>query len=1033
MSYAIASRRRRSFSKCAFKCDERFMQESARSHESILGDDILALRKLLAWVQSNGGSADKLRFAEDSCSRKLVAKSKICGTADEGDTIFSIPTSCLLHPDSAKADSVYGPAFTSLAHEPGVDDRIILTLFLALERGRGESSKWAPYINGLPACIPVPLSWSDSDLKHLEGTRLEHAVKQHRQALRQEIEVWAPLLLAHIQQNRFDTVSAEAHALARSSLIPEMISWSRSCVWSRAFSLFLNQTKTIALVPLGDMFDHSPDARVEWLTDDTAATFSIRSYEAISEGSEVFNNYGAKCNEELLLGYAFVLEQNKSDTLHLELAASEAFEPNDLSGGTRSVRESGIRDSLLRHYEISSTHCLRLDDPLPESLLLAAHILSSTPALAYRLCSDIPPGDSPAETLATRIPSDDVCTSFRALRSLHMLIMEELKRLSKQGTPDKIDCSEVGQGQGVSAKMSFVYRKSQTRIANMTLTAIKQRARSLLSRQSTSVDERRLTSDCDELFLKEKEEYVSWLSELGVLNSAVEEISVRSYFGFTDGLRVTSSIIEGNLIGSVPSDSIIVASDDILESCSNLGIDSEQAALAATLLRLTLIGEEQERYAPFVNWIMCAPVTAAAFNSDVLTVLQRTAVGQSALDLRAEYDEELEMLFEASCLRTDSSSSNLGPLYARARTLVERYAVRLPQVEHEFKVPQAGRLAVVPFIGFFPRALEDLVAKLVWTQKVVASPTCEGKWHLELKSLCDLDTGTFLIEPTDGMDEGTQVLEIGTESLCSLMEEHSKFKFSYASTSHTAGSPADRSRLVMCNSVELLLEPADEDDNLRQSKSALLRFMGIGDSHYLSVSPNPEILCAALLVCSAEDRAGLERLREAWLTAVECGHSPKTRVENRSVSQASRRESNSVGASSTIGRKPPSAAGKKMNDRSFQIASVPDASDQSNDAPSGNFLCTFQLAAEALQLNVGICKKVKKVARTMLRSMIQKLPTPTNTDLTVTRRGTRLEKEVSLQRTVAVRYAQRQRDILEINVEALARPRDGKKVKRQRS
>ena len=211
---------RRSVSRCAFKCDRRFMQDSARSHESILGDDILALRKLLAWVQSNGGSVDKLQFAEDSCSRKLVAKSKICGTADEGDTMFSIPTSCLLHPDLAKTDSVYGPAFTSLALEPGVDDRVVLTLFLALERGRGESSKWATYINGLPA-IPVPLSWSDSDLKYLEGTRLERAVKQHRKALQQECEVWAPLLLAHIQQNKYKPVSAEAQALARKALIPE--------------------------------------------------------------------------------------------------------------------------------------------------------------------------------------------------------------------------------------------------------------------------------------------------------------------------------------------------------------------------------------------------------------------------------------------------------------------------------------------------------------------------------------------------------------------------------------------------------------------------------------------------------------------------------------------------------------------------------------------------------------------------------------------------------------------------------------------
>ena len=229
------------------------MEDSART--------TLALRELLAWVQFNGGSA-QLEFAHESCARKLVAKSTICGIVG-GDTIFSIPTSCLLHPDSAKTDCVYGPAFTSLSAEPGVDDRIILTLFLALERERGVASKFAPYINALPAHVPVPLSWSDLELRHLEGTRLEHAVKQHREALRQEIEVWTPLLLAHMRQNKSNSISAGAQALAERALNAEQISWARSCVWSRAFSLYLNQSKTIALVPLGDMLDHSPEARVE--------------------------------------------------------------------------------------------------------------------------------------------------------------------------------------------------------------------------------------------------------------------------------------------------------------------------------------------------------------------------------------------------------------------------------------------------------------------------------------------------------------------------------------------------------------------------------------------------------------------------------------------------------------------------------------------------------------------------------------------------------------------------------------------------
>jgi hypothetical protein len=83
----IASRRRRLLSECAFECDRRFMQDFARSHESILGDDILALWKLLACVQSNIGSADKLQFAGNQFESlnydRELRESRCCREADE--------------------------------------------------------------------------------------------------------------------------------------------------------------------------------------------------------------------------------------------------------------------------------------------------------------------------------------------------------------------------------------------------------------------------------------------------------------------------------------------------------------------------------------------------------------------------------------------------------------------------------------------------------------------------------------------------------------------------------------------------------------------------------------------------------------------------------------------------------------------------------------------------------------------------------------------------------------------------------------
>lgn len=87
-----------------------------------------------------------------------------------------------MHPALAKSDPKYGSTLTKLANEHGVDDRTILTLFLALEKGRGDTSRWATYIRTLPETISIPLNWTQDELMELAGTRLEKAVMEHQEA-----------------------------------------------------------------------------------------------------------------------------------------------------------------------------------------------------------------------------------------------------------------------------------------------------------------------------------------------------------------------------------------------------------------------------------------------------------------------------------------------------------------------------------------------------------------------------------------------------------------------------------------------------------------------------------------------------------------------------------------------------------------------------------------------------------------------------------------------------------------------------------
>jgi hypothetical protein len=85
------------------------------------------------------------------------------------------------------------------------------------------------------------------------------------------------------------------------------------------------------LLPGVDTLNHSRGQPVSWCTSypegsreekDDLATISIISHTTTLLGEEVFNNYGLKANDELILGYGFSLPQNPDDKITLQLGGS---------------------------------------------------------------------------------------------------------------------------------------------------------------------------------------------------------------------------------------------------------------------------------------------------------------------------------------------------------------------------------------------------------------------------------------------------------------------------------------------------------------------------------------------------------------------------------------------------------------------------------------------------------------------------------------------------------------------------------------
>lgn len=314
------------------------------------------IRRLVSWARDEHGAwFPKLQFdhAGGRPRRLLLAAG---ASADAGEPLIRVPRALLILGAFAFEDAEYGEAFAELRNmiEQGgdhgdaeaadgadhLDPRSALVLLVAIERCRGNLSRWAPYIAALPLEYDDPAWWSPEDRARLQGTRLGAAADRYdRQGL---ATIAARLRLLERLRRR---LGRSGGPLSEGAAGPggwgpveqpgealKAARWARSVVWSRAFGVArfcggaaegggggaaaAAPRPAVCLVPVLDMADHHPDARVAWhLGEDgraDALEFSSRVPLLASvpppPPHELLNNYGiAKPTEELVLAYGFDL------------------------------------------------------------------------------------------------------------------------------------------------------------------------------------------------------------------------------------------------------------------------------------------------------------------------------------------------------------------------------------------------------------------------------------------------------------------------------------------------------------------------------------------------------------------------------------------------------------------------------------------------------------------------------------------------------------------------------------------------------
>lgn len=65
---------------------------------------------------------------------------------------------------------------------------MVMALFVAYERQRGDASFYAPYIRLLPSTIKVPFFYDQEDMAYLAGSGMEVVVQERKEKLLQDYQ-----------------------------------------------------------------------------------------------------------------------------------------------------------------------------------------------------------------------------------------------------------------------------------------------------------------------------------------------------------------------------------------------------------------------------------------------------------------------------------------------------------------------------------------------------------------------------------------------------------------------------------------------------------------------------------------------------------------------------------------------------------------------------------------------------------------------------------------------------------------------------
>jgi hypothetical protein len=267
--------------------------------------------------------------------------------------ITSSPMACTLSVmnafDIAPFQS-HGPKFpNSFLRTYALKPQLLQAFFLMEQYLRGNKSWWAPYIQSLPtpAELGTLIYEEIEDRAWLEGTNLKAAFTE------QETR-WQDMYTKGLR----DLKILNCDNAIKGKYTWELFRWAAMIFGSRSFtSEVLSDTEPserarlegrngvenskheflkplfierfAVLLPLLDILNHQPAAKVEWQARNSFIGMQVLS--AYRSSEELCNNYGPRDNESLLMSYGFVIPNNTFDHVSIALKSPPSGSPLEIA------------------------------------------------------------------------------------------------------------------------------------------------------------------------------------------------------------------------------------------------------------------------------------------------------------------------------------------------------------------------------------------------------------------------------------------------------------------------------------------------------------------------------------------------------------------------------------------------------------------------------------------------------------------------------------------------------------------------------